>query len=86
MKNSTRWFGLTVVIGLSVCAPAFAQSPDPNAQQPSPENHWEIEATSYFWLQGTHGDVNAFAKTVPFKVSPTKSGGGPLPLPAQRED
>ena len=35
------------------------------------ERSWEIDATSYFWLQGIHGDVNALGQNVGFKATPS---------------
>ena len=35
------------------------------------EKNWEVDATSYFWLQGIHGDVNALGQSVGFKATPS---------------
>jgi len=35
------------------------------------ERNWEVDATSYFWLQGIHGDVNALGQNVGFKAAPS---------------
>jgi hypothetical protein len=35
------------------------------------EQNLEVDATSYFWLQGIHGDVNALGQNVDFKATPS---------------
>ena len=34
------------------------------------EGNWEVDATSYFWLQGIHGDVSALGQNVGFRATP----------------
>ena len=34
------------------------------------EGNWEVDATSYFWLQGIHGDISALGQNVGFKATP----------------
>jgi hypothetical protein len=36
---------------------------------------WQIEATTYFWLQGIHGSVDALGHSIGFKASPSDLAG-----------
>ncbi len=35
------------------------------------EQNLEVDATSYFWLQGVHGDVHALGQSIGFKATPS---------------
>jgi hypothetical protein len=38
-------------------------------------SNWNIEATSYFWLQGIHGNVDALGRSVEFRANPKDLAG-----------